>query len=753
MRMTELDDEELLVRYASGGSEAAFASLAARYVNLVFSAALRFTGDAHHAEEITQAVFVILARKAGSLRRGTVLSGWLYQTARLTAANFVKGEIRRRRREQEAYMQSTLTEPDAATWQQVAPKLDEAMGRLSEADRNAVVLRYFENKTSQEVAVTLKITEAAAHKRVSRAVDRLRTFLTTTALAGAVAANSVQAAPAGVAATVAAAAKGTMISATITTLVEGTMKTMTWLKLKFAAGIGAATLLAAGAGVAGMMRIGVGTPPAGPAPQTEVVFWQAIVDTPTFERLFPAQPPAGGTNDYQLRRIQFDVLLETLQSAANDGNFVDCGDRMIWLERQGGGWPFRQTKSLFGSASLVSRNAQRSEQNGTAMVNGFVNFRSNARQADLELDCYWSVNFTQFDAHGFPAHTGGAHSTRNENWTGAIPTGEAVCFEAGLTGDYKPAGLHHLAVFQAVAAPADLADDLRGETSITRWLAGGPEAALKNIRLAREWARDAAPAAYLSGEHAVAVTAGTIAKVVAIGQPSRWPGFWWDTNGLPVKADPHWGEAFPDAAFEVVLSLAPGIGTTDVSARTSDGSPVSFNSGSSRDPWNTFSIGNGIDKDLQRRLETAGHVDVALNHGIGEWQEIGVIHAGESNAIDGGTFALEPIDSRVGPSQIHIHFHFAYDPAWDVTLAAVDKRGHRTVFSGGIGMGQLSKRENRELYGFLDADKKAVDHLSILKRPVKEDVLPNIATMPRTPIPSDGPANPPANGAATNSGR
>src|ERR1039457_73461 len=119
--MTALNDHELLTQYARTASEAAFANLVARYVDLVYSAALRFTGNAHHAQEITQAVFIILARKAGSLRRSTVLSGWLYQTARLTAANFVKGEIRRQRREQEAYMQSTLTEPNSSAWEQIAP--------------------------------------------------------------------------------------------------------------------------------------------------------------------------------------------------------------------------------------------------------------------------------------------------------------------------------------------------------------------------------------------------------------------------------------------------------------------------------------------------------------------------------------------------------------------------------------------------------------------------------------------------------
>jgi RNA polymerase sigma factor (sigma-70 family) len=264
--MTELNDHELLAQYARTESDAAFATLVARYVNLVFSAARRFTGNPHHAEEITQAVFIVLARKAGALRRGTVLSGWLYQTARLTAANFVKGEIRRQRREQEAYMQSTLTEPDAAAWQQIAPLLDEAMGRLGKADRNAIVLRFFENKTAQEVAVTLKVNEGAAHKRVNRAVDKLRKFfskrgvtLTAAAIAGAVAANSVQAAPAGLAGTISVtAAKGAAVTATVTSLVKGTLKIMTYAKLKLALGISAGILLAGGAATVVLSGDGAG---------------------------------------------------------------------------------------------------------------------------------------------------------------------------------------------------------------------------------------------------------------------------------------------------------------------------------------------------------------------------------------------------------------------------------------------------------------------------------------------------------------
>jgi uncharacterized protein (TIGR03435 family) len=250
--MTELDDNQLLTEYARTQSETAFAAIVIRHVNLVYSTALRFTGNPHHAQEITQAVFIILARKGGGLRRGTLLSGWLYQTARLTAANFVKSEIRRQNREQEAYMQSTLTEPDAA-WKQLAPLLDEAMGRLGETDRNAVVLRFFENKTASEIAAALELNEAAAHKRVARGLEKLRKYflkrgvtLTAAAIAGAVGANSVSAAPVGLAMTAAAAAaKGAAVSGSALTLVKGVLKIMAWAKMKTVVVVGVATVLVA----------------------------------------------------------------------------------------------------------------------------------------------------------------------------------------------------------------------------------------------------------------------------------------------------------------------------------------------------------------------------------------------------------------------------------------------------------------------------------------------------------------------------
>lgn len=128
------------------------------------------------------------------------------------------------------------------------------MGRLGETDRNAILLRFFENKAAQEVGAALKLNEAAAHNRVNRALDKLRKIfikrgvtLSATLIAGTAAANSVQAAPVGLAMTVTAvAATGATVPATITTLVKGTLKLMTYAKLKLAIGIAAAILLAGG---------------------------------------------------------------------------------------------------------------------------------------------------------------------------------------------------------------------------------------------------------------------------------------------------------------------------------------------------------------------------------------------------------------------------------------------------------------------------------------------------------------------------
>ncbi|MGO8765045.1 MAG: sigma-70 family RNA polymerase sigma factor [Limisphaerales bacterium] len=260
--MQEATDTELLRQYAEQDSEAAFAALVTRHVNLVYSAALRKTGNAGAAEEVTQAVFIVLARKAHGLGRGTVISGWLYQAARLTAANFLRREIRRVRREQEVCMQSFPNETEA--WPQIVPLLDDAMGRLNARERDAVVLRFFEGKSYQEIGTTFGGSENAAKKRVAHALEKLRIFFhkrgvdsTAATIAETISTHSIQAAPLALAksATALALAKGATASTSTLTLIKGALKIMAWTKAKTAIVAAAVVLLAAGITTATVKQI------------------------------------------------------------------------------------------------------------------------------------------------------------------------------------------------------------------------------------------------------------------------------------------------------------------------------------------------------------------------------------------------------------------------------------------------------------------------------------------------------------------
>ena len=175
-----IDDAELLRRYTDQSSEEAFTELVRRHAEMVYSAAFRrLAGDVHLVQDVTQSVFTDLARKASSLAGRRSLAGWLYTSACFAASKVVRAEQRRRTREQEAETMTGLLRGTASglDWARVRPLLDEAMLRLSEQDREAVLCRFFEKSPYADLGKQLGLSQNAARMRVSRALDELRNLL------------------------------------------------------------------------------------------------------------------------------------------------------------------------------------------------------------------------------------------------------------------------------------------------------------------------------------------------------------------------------------------------------------------------------------------------------------------------------------------------------------------------------------------------------------------------------------------------
>ncbi|HEX7654146.1 MAG TPA: sigma-70 family RNA polymerase sigma factor, partial [Verrucomicrobiae bacterium] len=221
---------QLLAEYVRTGSEAAFRELVDRYLNLVHHTARRLVGgDEHRAQDIAQIVFANLARQAAELTPEVQLGGWLHRHTCFVAANQLRGERRRIAREIEAANMNLESDVKPDDFARLAPLLDATINQLPEADRTAIVLRYFEQKDFRSIGQTLAVSDDAARARVNRALDKLQDLLTkqgipTTAAALGVVltTQAVTAAPAGLAALITASALAGSSSAAATTLLATT---------------------------------------------------------------------------------------------------------------------------------------------------------------------------------------------------------------------------------------------------------------------------------------------------------------------------------------------------------------------------------------------------------------------------------------------------------------------------------------------------------------------------------------------------
>ncbi|MFT3788398.1 MAG: sigma-70 family RNA polymerase sigma factor [Tepidisphaeraceae bacterium] len=193
-------DHAQLRAYADCRSPEVFAGIVKAYVDLVYSTALRQVRDRHLAEDVTQAVFLLLSQKAGSVPGDRPVSAWLHRATCYVAANARRAELSRRKHEN--HVTPTTSSTDESEWDDLAPLLDAGVRSLKAEDRDAVLLRFFEKKSHREVAAALSVSEESAAKRVARAVEKLRQFfrshglpITASTLALHMSARTTEAAP------------------------------------------------------------------------------------------------------------------------------------------------------------------------------------------------------------------------------------------------------------------------------------------------------------------------------------------------------------------------------------------------------------------------------------------------------------------------------------------------------------------------------------------------------------------------------
>lgn len=336
--MHDIDDMSCLREYVRTGSQQAFAAIVERRVNLVYSAALRQVNESHLAEDVTQSVFVALARKAGLLARTeVVISAWLLHATRLASLDARKRLARRRIHEQKAAaMKSEQTsEPDSQTWSNIRPLLDTALARLAEKDRRAIVLRYFEDLSLREVGEVMGVSEEAARQRVWRATEKLREIFAgrgvvcpSAALASIISAHAIHAAPPALAASATKAAVAAGASgAAAPWLTKGVIYLMAWTKTQIGIAATAAVLLVGtGASVIYVAK--------SPKPQTIVIDPKAKPPAPVARPLGAQNAGPDLTPDEKKRFNEVYALAEGQSLKRVQPPFIP--ERNIYMKHLGG---------------------------------------------------------------------------------------------------------------------------------------------------------------------------------------------------------------------------------------------------------------------------------------------------------------------------------------------------------------------------------------------------------------------------------
>jgi RNA polymerase sigma factor (sigma-70 family) len=650
-----VNDAELLARFVRDRSGESFAELVRNNTDIVYSAARR-QANPELAEEITQAAFVLLWRKAGSVK-GTV-AGWLIRATWLLSRNARRLEIRRQYHERRAAQMRLESTPEGGSprWEKYSPVLDEALASLGEKDRDAIALRYFKGLRLAEVGQSMSITEEAARKRVSRATDRLRGLLaqkaaapSANALAEEIAARAVVAAPLGLSEKIATAGVAAINKGFAAALVHGAGRTIFWVRVKIAATI----LLASGIAATGVVAVSQlagsaatastqsATPPgtiAQPSldsPTTgeiQLARWDVVLDQTAADAVRRAgHPVASQCEVYDAMTFRAADLRQIVISANATSDLLGVTNHMeVAAADDSGTFAFPGGPTYFNySGTGQDLHWKVWAQGGTWKKNDHFKRTTDGSVHIALRDSNLQVSLQKRDNAGTPMRSGSTAMNASSDrqaivYDGLLQAGDAIAFLGKYTGPRGDAA-YHLVAWEAFRAnPAEM-KYIGLQTNAGWWCLNTP------TKL-NDWARAAVvwEALGKKAEHPAEMRLADGKLVnISLSRPSKWPFCWWDSQGKPVDAkeigiDPYLGR-IPMMSDGPARGLWALIQVRELPPVVAAGSPPI--------PAYHSSVVVKL-RDNESRLN--------VGFTVGDYKDITTLKPGEPKTVDGIRYVLQP---------------------------------------------------------------------------------------------------------------